>query len=115
MPADIQTILRIEVPVIVQIAAHEMPVRSVMSLSPGAIIELPKLVTDDLDILVGDKAIAVGRAVKVGENFGIRIKAVGDLAARTEAMNAWSQSGGEKMSQDEIDVEALAAQLLNGQ
>jgi flagellar motor switch protein FliN/FliY len=86
MPADLSSILKLEVPVIVQIARRKMPVGEVISLCPGAIIELPKLADDELDILVGNKAIGTGRAVKVAENFGVRVSFVGDLAARIAAM-----------------------------
>ena len=86
MPADLRSILDIEVPVIVQIASRRMAVQEVMNLAPGAIIELPKLADEELEILVSDKPIGVGRAVKVGENFGIRITYIGDLRARIAAL-----------------------------
>ena len=44
-----------------------------MRSSPGAIIELPKLADEPLEIMVGRKTIGYGRAVKVGENFGVSI------------------------------------------
>jgi flagellar motor switch protein FliN/FliY len=86
MPADLSALLKLQVPVIVQIAERTMPVDEVMALCPGAIIELPKLADDELEILVGNKAIGTGRAVKVGENFGIRVSRVGDVPARIAAM-----------------------------
>ena len=81
MPADLHSILRIEVPLIVQVASRKMPVEDVLKLSPGAIIELPKLADEELEIMVANKQIGLGNAVKVGENFGVRVTYVGDAAA----------------------------------
>ena len=86
MPADLPSILNLEVPLIVVIAQRDMPVREVMNLAPGAILELPKAADDDLEVLVNNKSVGAGRAVKVGEHFGVRITYVGDLAERIEAM-----------------------------
>jgi flagellar motor switch protein FliN len=94
VPAELASILRIEVPVIVQIAARRMTMREVANLSPGAIIELPKLATEELEILVSNRPIGMGAAVKVGENFGVRINYVGDLRDRIRALGP-PRTGGE--------------------
>lgn len=86
MPAELAAILKIEVPVSVQIAARDMSFEEVLHLAPGAIIELPKLADEELEILVGGKPIGTGRAVKVGESFGIRVAYIGDLRKRIDAM-----------------------------
>lgn len=86
MPADVQSILQIEVPVIVQIGNRRMSVNDVMSLGPGAIIELPKNADDPLDVLVNNRPIGLGTAVKVGENFGVRITELGKVAERIQAL-----------------------------
>src|SRR5437867_1478356 len=67
-----------------------MPVKDVVNLSPGAIIELPKLADEELEILVNNKPIGTGRAVKVGENFGIHVNYVGDIKSRIAALGAAS-------------------------
>ena len=79
MPAGIESILSLEVPVIVQIGERTMPVEEVMSVAPGAIIELPKSADEELEILVNNKAIGTGAAVKVGENYGVRVSFIGDI------------------------------------
>jgi flagellar motor switch protein FliN/FliY len=82
----LQSILKLEVPLIVQIADRMMAVGDVMSLTPGAIIELPKNADSELEVLVNNKQVGIGKAVKVGENFGIRVTSVGDLVERIEAL-----------------------------
>ncbi len=88
MSTRVDSILSLEVPLIVQIAERTMPVEEVMALAPGTIIELPKSADDDLEILVNNKPIGTGTAVKVGENFGIRVAYIGDLKQRIRAMGA---------------------------
>ena len=86
MPARIESILMLEVPVIVHIAGRTMSLEDVMAMAPGTIIELPKSADDDLEILVNNKPIGTGTAVKVGENFGVRVTYIGDLTERINAM-----------------------------
>jgi flagellar motor switch protein FliN/FliY len=50
-----------------------------MRLGPGAIIEFSKSSDEPLDLLINNKVIGAGEAVKVGENFGLRITQVGDI------------------------------------
>ena len=86
MPTGLETILALEVPVIVQIAERIMTVDEVTSMAPGTIIDLPKSADDDLEIRVNNKVIGTGTAVKVGENYGIRVSYIGDLGERIVAM-----------------------------
>lgn len=88
MPAYVQAILKLQVPVIVQIGRRRMPVGEVASIMPGAIIELPKAADEELDLLVNNQQIGQGTAVKVGENFGIRISRLGSLGERVQALGA---------------------------
>lgn len=86
MPADIQTILKLTVPVIVQIGERQLPLDDVLALGPGAILELNKSSEEDLELLVNNKKIGRGVVVKVGENWGIRINRIGSPRERVEAM-----------------------------
>ncbi|MBY0307108.1 MAG: FliM/FliN family flagellar motor switch protein [Phycisphaerales bacterium] len=88
MPADVEALKKLEVPVLVVLGRRQMPVKDVVSLVPGAIVELPKNAEDDLELQVNNKVIGLGRAVKVGENFGLRLTYVGDLQNRIEAFGA---------------------------
>lgn len=74
-------ILDLEVPLIVQIASRSMLVKEVVALEQGSIIEFPRSADQDLEILINNKSVGSGNAVKVGENFGIRINAIGDLSS----------------------------------
>lgn len=73
-------------PLIVEIARRTMAVEDVMTLAPGAIIELPKSSSAELEIMVNNKPVGAGTAVKVGENFGVRVTYVGELEQRIAAL-----------------------------
>ena len=88
MATNIESILKLEVPIIIEIARRTLSVEEVMAIAPGTIIELPKLADDDLEILVNNKPVGMGTALKVGENFGVRVSYVGDLSQRIAAMGS---------------------------
>ncbi len=67
-----------------------MAMDDVLALGPGAILELEKPAEDDLELLVNNVPMGRGQAVKVGENFGIRITSIGSAHQRVAAL-----SGGE--------------------
>ncbi len=87
MNAGLDSILNLEVPVIVRLGERTMTLRDVMALVPGSIIEIPKLADDELDLLINNERVGVGTAVKVGENFGLRLTAVGPPDRLAEAIN----------------------------
>ncbi|MFK7884604.1 MAG: FliM/FliN family flagellar motor switch protein [Phycisphaerales bacterium] len=112
MPTDLQTILKLDIPFVVVLAERSMRVEEVRDLVPGTIIELPKGAEEELEIRVNNQAIGTGTAVKIGENFGIKLGYVGELALRAEALaNAPEE---EDVGGDEISPEDLAAALLAG-
>ena len=86
MPNDLQRILRLEVPLRVLIAERRMPLSEVTALTHGSIIELPKQIDEELEVHVNETPIGRGRAVKVGENFGVRLTSVGPVAERVQAL-----------------------------
>ena len=83
---DFKTILNLTVPLIVQIGHRKLPLSEILVLGPGSILELAKSADDPLDLQVNNKDIGTGTAVKVGENFGIRIAEINSARDRAEAM-----------------------------
>jgi flagellar motor switch protein FliN/FliY len=83
---DFKTILNLTVPMIVQIGERKLPLSEVLSLGPGAIIELAKSADEELNLQVNNKTVGTGTAVKVGENFGIRISDIHSARDRAQAM-----------------------------
>ena len=77
--AELDRILRLSVPVIVKLAERKLTMAEVLRLGVGAIIEFSKASDEPLELLISNKAIGIGEAVKVGENFGLRITQIGDV------------------------------------
>lgn len=76
---DVQRLLRLQVPVIVKLASKKMSVRTLTALRPGTIIEFDKRSDDELELMICNKTIGFGEAVKVGENFGLRVGSICDI------------------------------------
>lgn len=75
--ANLSQVLSLEVPIMVLLGERTCRVSEVTALVPGSIIEIPKHADDELLLLVNNRTIGVGKAVKVGENFGLRITRLG--------------------------------------
>jgi flagellar motor switch protein FliN len=63
----------VEMEVSAELGRTRMSVRELLSLSPGAIVELDRAAGSPADLLVNGRLIARGEVVVVDENFGIRI------------------------------------------
>lgn len=111
---DVSLIKQLEVPIIVRLGQKAMKAGDVLSFIPGTIIELPKRAEDELELLVNNRPIGTGTAVKVGENFGLKIAFIGNVRERIEAMGAKKVVNAQTAVADS-EAEALAEKLLSGQ
>lgn len=85
-PPQLQRILQLQVPVIVQLAKRDMCMREVLELNVGSIIEFERRFDSELELLVADRQVGLGRAVKVGENFGLRVTRLGTIYETIKAL-----------------------------
>ena len=69
-------------------ACRRMNVGEVMHFAVGAIVEFSKSAEEELDLLANNKAIGKGYAVKVGENFGIKLTAIGPVKETIRKLGA---------------------------
>jgi flagellar motor switch protein FliN/FliY len=114
MPSDVKAILMLEVPIIVLLGERTMNVAEVCALGPGVIIELPKGSEEELELLVNNKRVGAGSAVKVGENFGIKITYIGDVRERIAALGK-DEAPKPGAAAPATDLSALADAMLSGQ
>jgi flagellar motor switch protein FliN len=70
---DIELLLGVSLQVTVEIGRTRLPIREVLALTPGSIVELDKLAGEKVDVLVNGHRIASGEVVVVDDNFGVRI------------------------------------------
>ncbi|MEJ5377214.1 MAG: flagellar motor switch protein FliN [bacterium] len=83
---SLDRILDIPMQVSVELGRTRMPVKDVIQLSQGSVIELSKMVGEHLEIFVNQKLIARGEVVVVNEKFGIRISEILSPQERVERM-----------------------------
>lgn len=76
-------VLDVKVKVTVQLGSCQLPMREVLALAPGAIIQLNQHAGDPVGLYVNDKLVAYGEVVVVDDSFGIKI---------TELVGATAQS-----------------------
>jgi flagellar motor switch protein FliN/FliY len=72
-PYDLDLILDIDLNVAVELGKVKMPVKDLLQLGQGSIVELAKSVGEPLDIYVNNTLIAKGEVVILDEKFGIRV------------------------------------------
>lgn len=68
-----RNLLRIKLPVRVTLARKRATMGKVLKLRPGSIIRFDKSCDEVLDLVVGDRAVATGEAVELGDQLGLRI------------------------------------------
>ncbi len=83
---ELKRIMKMEVPVIVKLAERKLPVSEVLRLGVGSIIEFVKANDEPLQLMINNRTIGIGEAVKVGENFGLRIRQVGTVKQLVAAL-----------------------------
>lgn len=83
---ELARILRLTVPVLVRIAERSYPAGTIMKLAPGAIIEFDKSGDAELDLMINNAVIGRGMAVRLNENFGLRVTAIHDVRDRIRSM-----------------------------
>lgn len=66
----------------VELGRTSMPVREVLHLGPGSIVELDKLAGEPVDIMVNGKLVARGEVVVIDENFGVRVTEIASPSER---------------------------------
>ena len=80
---NLNLILDVSVTLALEVGRARMPVRDLLQLAPGAVVELDRLAGEPLDVLVNGVRIARGEVVVVNEKFGIRLT---DVVSATERM-----------------------------
>lgn len=73
LPHFSRSLLKIRVPISVQLASRKETVREVIGLAPGSIIKFEKNCDELLQMIVGEQPVAEGEAVKIGDKFGFRV------------------------------------------
>src|SRR6185437_8862659 len=76
----------IELNASLQFGSREMPLREVLELGPGDVIELDRHVAEPVDLVIGDRIVARGEVVIVSGNFALRVTEVATPQLRLESI-----------------------------
>lgn len=72
-PANLKLVMDVELNVSLRFGQRQLPLREVLELASGSVIELDRQVDDPVELLLDGKVIARGEAVIVDGNYGLRI------------------------------------------
>lgn len=75
-------LLDLTLQVSIELGHTKMLIKDILELQRGSIIELDKLASEPVDILVNGKKVAEGEVVVIEKHFGIRITSLVDSTER---------------------------------
>ncbi|MDB9894772.1 MAG: flagellar motor switch protein FliN [Reinekea forsetii] len=84
---NLEVILDIPVTISMEVGATKIPIRNLLQLNQGSVIELDRLAGEPLDVLVNGRLIAHGEVVMVNEKFGIRLTDVVSQQERIQKLS----------------------------
>ncbi|GAB3668691.1 flagellar motor switch protein FliN [Ramlibacter alkalitolerans] len=85
---DIDLVLDIPVQLTVELGRTRIPIKHILQLAQGSVIELDALAGEPMDVLVNGFLIAQGEVVVVNDRFGIRLT---DIVTPSERMRRLSR------------------------
>jgi flagellar motor switch protein FliN len=86
---DTNMVLDIAVQLTVELGRTRIPIKNLLQLAQGSVVELDALAGEPMDVLVNGYLIAQGEVVVVNEKFGIRLT---DIVTPSERMRRVGRS-----------------------
>ncbi len=80
-------VLDIPVRLSVELGRTKIPIKDILQLKPGSVVELDTMAVDLVDVLVNGHLIAQGEIVVVNDKFGIRLIDVVTAAERLKRLS----------------------------
>jgi flagellar motor switch protein FliN/FliY len=87
---DLNLILDIPVQLTVELGRTRIPIKNILHLAQGSVVELDTVAGEPMDVLVNGYLIAQGEVVVVNEKFGVRLT---DIVTPSERMRRLSRGG----------------------
>jgi flagellar motor switch protein FliN/FliY len=78
-------LLDVDLPISISFGKTQLPMKDVLKLTTGSIVELNRGVNDQVEVLVNQRLIARGEVVVVEGNYGVRIL---EIASRQERLRS---------------------------
>lgn len=70
---NLELVMDIPIQLTVELGRTKMPIRNLLQLAQGSVVELNELAGEPLDVFVNGCLVAQGEVVVVNEKFGIRL------------------------------------------
>jgi flagellar motor switch protein FliN/FliY len=86
---DINMILDIPVQLTVELGRTRIPIKHILQLAQGSVVELEAMAGEPMDVLVNGYLIAQGEVVVVNDKFGIRLT---DIVTPSERVRRLSRT-----------------------
>ena len=86
---DLNMILDIPVQLTVELGRTRIPIKQILQLGQGSVVELETMAGEPMDVLVNGFLIAQGEVVVVNDKFGIRLT---DIVTPSERMRRLSKT-----------------------
>jgi flagellar motor switch protein FliN len=85
-PRNIERLLDVELDVVVRFGITTVPLRDVVRMGVGTMIELNRAVDEPVELLVNNRSLARGEVVVVDGYYGVRITEIGPPAERAASI-----------------------------
>ena len=86
-PNDLDMILDIPVQLTVELGRTKMPIKHLLQLAQGSVVELAGMAGEPLDVMINGFLIAQGEVVVVNEKLGIRLTDIITPSERLRRLN----------------------------
>jgi flagellar motor switch protein FliN/FliY len=84
-PPSMEMLLDVELPVSVSFGRTQMPLKEVIKLSTGSIVELNRTIAEPVEVIVNNCVVARGEVVVIEGNYGVRIQ---QIVSRSERLRS---------------------------
>jgi len=84
---DIEIIMDIPVTLTVELGRTRIPIKQILQLAQGSVVELDGLAGEPMDVMVNGCLIAQGEVVVVNDKFGIRLTDIVTPSERLRKLN----------------------------
>jgi len=84
--SNIDVIMEIPVKLSMEVGSTNIPIKNLLNLGQGSVVELDRYAGDPLDVYVNGRLIAHGEVVVVNEKFGLRLTDVISQAERLQQL-----------------------------
>jgi flagellar motor switch protein FliN/FliY len=72
-PPNLAVLLDIPIQVTVELGGCSLPMKEILQLTPGSVVQLDKVANAPVDLYVNEKLFARGEVVAVEDHYGIKV------------------------------------------